>query len=918
MGASNSKSTGLGNGYNLQAYFSQNSTDVSKNKSSVYVEAKLTSGSTNWASSYNSYIKVYWHDNRENYDRLVAETAISSCSYWSSYYAAGTIDVYHKDDGTISGYAYATFTKGGTSSYAPNSGGIATDWTALTTIARASTPSVSGDEANLGSTITIDTNRASSSFTHTLSYTFGETSGTIASDVGASTTWTIPNTLANQIPNASEGNCTITCVTYNGTTNIGTKNYTLKLKVPDSIKPTTSNTLTVSEGNNNIASLNFGVYLTDKSQLSLSFTGSGIYNSTISKYCAKINNGDSIEGSSLADLNNAISNISVINGTNTIEAWVVDSRGKASTSISSNVIGRLYTTPSISSFIVARCDESKKDDDENVYGKISFAGNVADIKGTDGTTSKNEMYCKYRYKDYNSNTWSNLVTISISGSSVDFTGDNSKLIVDSNDQSVEFSTSTKYNIELYLYDKVSLKDSGWSGSGNPTEAQLAKLLKRSGDLLTGFDLMHFNSSGKAISIGKKSEATGYTLLTSQPANWSTNYEDYYTKNGNNYIKVTGSSAPTWSANTYYRRDDYKWYEVRMDQIRFEGLVNISGNTNINGNMTVNGSLVEFLPIGTILPYSSSNVPSGYMICDGRALSRADYSDLFNIIGTSYGSGDGSTTFNIPNLRGKVLISQDPNDGDFDTIGKNGGEKTHKLLASELPSDPEYWAYCGGNVDWPLVSNLGLGSQTNCEHYVNVGGSLGAGNTSVYSMARKGARNPSLHDQGHNNVQPYTIIVYMIKVTEGQATVPSSVSISNADVLQINQNKNDITSVNNKIDVLKNYSTTETAIGAWIDGKTIYRKVYTATMEAGENTKHIDLGFYPEKMWINGNASYITSNYGIYTFSPNFYHTSTDWSRAYILNQPSNNAHLIIIEMGTAYTSATRNCAITVEYTKSSN
>ena len=772
MGASNSKSTDLGHGYSLQAYFSQGNTDVSNNKSSVYVEAKLSSGGTNWSSGYNSYIRVYWHDNRENYDRLVAETAISSCAYWSSYYASGTIDVYHKDDGTLSGYAYATFSKGGTSSYAPNSGGVATDWTALWTIARASTPSVSGNQANLGSTVTINTNRASSSFTHTLSYKFGETTGTIASNVGASTNWAIPNTLANQIPNASEGNCTITCVTYNGNTNIGAKTYTLKLKVPDTIKPTTSNTLTVSDGNSNIASLNLGVYLTDKSQLSLSFTGNGVYDSTISKYCAKINNGEDIEEATLADLNTALSNISVINGTNTIEAWVIDSRGKKSTSISSNIIGRLYTSPIMSSFIVARCDESKKDDDENVYGKISFAGNVTDIKGTDGTTSKNAMYCKYRYKDSNSNVWSNLVTISVSGSSIDFTGDNSKLIVDSNNQSIEFSTSTKYDIELYLYDKVSLKDSGWSGSGNPTEAQLAKLLKRSGNLLTGFDLMHFNSSGKAISIGKKSEATGYSLLTAQPSNWSTNYKDYYTKSGNNYIKVTGNSAPTWAANTYYKRNDYKWYEVRMDQIRFEG------------DVYVNNTLIEFLPIGTILPYSSTTIPSGYMVCDGRAISREDYSELFDIIGTAYGSGDGSTTFNLPNLKGRIPVGQDIGDTSFDEVGKTGGEKTHILTIAEMPSHDHTvkfdqsanggtaWLKTGGNSGGPFT---GYG-------YVN---STGGG-------------------QAHNNLQPYVVLVYIIKVASGNATIPSSVTITNADVLQINTNKNDITTLKEKTNHIGEY------------------------------------------------------------------------------------------------------------------
>lgn len=84
---------------------------------------------------------------------------------------------------------------------------------ALDTIPRASTPSVS--ETTIGSTMTITTNRASSSFTHTLTYSIGSYSGTIATGVEASTTWTIPATLANAMPNNTSGTLTIGCTTYN-------------------------------------------------------------------------------------------------------------------------------------------------------------------------------------------------------------------------------------------------------------------------------------------------------------------------------------------------------------------------------------------------------------------------------------------------------------------------------------------------------------------------------------------------------------------------------------------------------------------------------------------------------------------------------------------------------------------------------
>ena len=139
--ASNSKSITLysnnSKAYYLQAYFNEERTSTSNNSSRIYVEAKLTSEGYRWTSSYASYLRIYWHDNRENYDRLVAETSLTSITAGGSAYAGGYIDpLYHNSNGGLSGYAYATFTKGGTSSYTPNTGGVTTDWTALTTIPR--------------------------------------------------------------------------------------------------------------------------------------------------------------------------------------------------------------------------------------------------------------------------------------------------------------------------------------------------------------------------------------------------------------------------------------------------------------------------------------------------------------------------------------------------------------------------------------------------------------------------------------------------------------------------------------------------------------------------------------------------------------------------------------------------------------
>lgn len=97
----------------------------------------------------------------------------------------------------------------------------------------------------------------------------------------------------------------------------------------------------------------------------------------------------------------------------------------------------------------------------------------------------------------------------------------------------------------------------------------------------------------------------------------------------------------------------------------------------------------------------NNIPTGWLVCDGSAISRTEYAELFAVIGTQYGSGDGSTTFNLPNKCGKYGVGYDPNDSDFNLIGKTGGSKSvsytpegtntngavqsHTLTVSEMPS-----------------------------------------------------------------------------------------------------------------------------------------------------------------------------------------------------------------------------------------
>lgn len=242
MGASASSSKTLyssnGYGYTLTASFTENSTNTTNNTSNITCTGSLATTNARWSTSYNSTLVIYWHDNRENYDRQVASITFAGIDYNNPRVASGTINVTHNDDGTLSGYAYAYFTKGSTTSaYAPASGGVNNSWTALTTIARASVPSISPSTFNIGDTITINTNRKSTAFTHNVILYFGNYSYTIATGVTDQVTFNTSQVASNmyqQIPNAPQGEGNITLETYNGSTYIGTKYSTFIAKVTNS------------------------------------------------------------------------------------------------------------------------------------------------------------------------------------------------------------------------------------------------------------------------------------------------------------------------------------------------------------------------------------------------------------------------------------------------------------------------------------------------------------------------------------------------------------------------------------------------------------------------------------------------------------------------------------------------------------
>jgi microcystin-dependent protein len=171
------------------------------------------------------------------------------------------------------------------------------------------------------------------------------------------------------------------------------------------------------------------------------------------------------------------------------------------------------------------------------------------------------------------------------------------------------------------------------------------------------------------------------------------------------------------------------------------------------------------PSGMLMPYAASGTPSGWLTCDGSAVSRSTYSALFTAIGTTWGAGNGSTTFNVPDLQDRVVIGTSPgslsgNRPTARTLAQTGGEETHVLSVAELPAhnhginDPGHF-HLSPDSSYFLTAN---GSS------VSSGSGPGgdAGNTCTSTATTGITTNNAGSGTAHNTMQPFAVVQWLIK------------------------------------------------------------------------------------------------------------------------------------------------------------
>jgi microcystin-dependent protein len=181
--------------------------------------------------------------------------------------------------------------------------------------------------------------------------------------------------------------------------------------------------------------------------------------------------------------------------------------------------------------------------------------------------------------------------------------------------------------------------------------------------------------------------------------------------------------------------------------------------------------VGFVPVGVVVPFAGSTSPAGWELCYGQAVSRTTYAGLFATIGTTYGSGDGSTTFNVPDMRGRVTAGKDDMGGTAasrltstvltasNTLGATGGTQTHTLTSAEMPShthtqDAHSHAVQRSNS---AATSVGADASTLYRAQANTGSGT------YFDTQTATATNQNTGGGGaHQNTQPTIILNYIIK------------------------------------------------------------------------------------------------------------------------------------------------------------
>ena len=515
----------------------QNSQNVTNNTSNVTVSVRFYRTNTGY-TTYGTGT-VYCKINGTTYSAAV--TPDEKITNSGIVLFTKTLNISHNTDGTktLTTSAWISLNTPLTSSEQSYS-------QTLTTIPRATTPSINVSSVALGGSITISMPRASSSFTHTLRYNFAGQTGTIGTGLGTSTTWTVPLSLASQIPNTTSGILTVSCDTYSGSTKIGTKTDTVTCTVPASVVPTISS-IAVSEG---VSGLNakIGAFVQGQSKINVTITASGAYGSTISNYVSKFGS-SSFNGASFT-----ISNVNT-SGSVTLSVTVKDSRGRTATATQTITV-LPYSIPQINSFTGIRCDQNGTADEDGQYVQLSYDYAISALN------NNNDKTITIAYKLTSASSWTTLKTES------NYSADTTYV------PSTVFSVDNSYDFKI-------------------TVADYFKTVSYEIEVTTAFTLVDYSAGGKGMAIGKVAE-TENLLEIALPVSFS----------GSEWVDLTLDSAFVLYNGTAANQPQYK---AIGEMVFVRGVVSPAAAFDSSGSLV---TIATGIPTALRPPYNMSFICQG--------------------------------------------------------------------------------------------------------------------------------------------------------------------------------------------------------------------------------------------------------------------------------------------------------------------
>lgn len=371
-----------GHNMTLEVWSAWNRQDTVNNRSTVNLQARLRTNGYASVTGVTAPMTIHVDGGDEIVNAGVNIGTNSSLLIFAKDYVVNhdgngnkTVTISFKVDINVGGYGSATVNLS----------------IPLPTIARAST--ISDVTGTLGSAMTLNINRKNSSFTHNLKYEFGSLSGTIATGVGTSVSWTPPLNLATAMPNRTSDWGQIVLETYSGSTKIGQTNCILTLNVPDNVKPTLGS-ITLTDSNATVKNLlnTANTFAQVMSNIQVTFNNaSGAYGSTISSYRAEI-----VGKSQSTNSNNGLLGMMNFNGTVTIRATVTDSRGRTSNAVDVQATVINYFTPQIS-FTLQRSGSAST--------TLTVTRNARIAPLTVGGKQKNKMIISFKYKEHSATNY---------------------------------------------------------------------------------------------------------------------------------------------------------------------------------------------------------------------------------------------------------------------------------------------------------------------------------------------------------------------------------------------------------------------------------------------------------------------------------------------------------------------------------